>query len=478
MQDDKTAKPGQETDCAFCRDRLESHALNILEPADRHAVEMHLSSCRACGSEFAQLSQMIEGFSAALGACPDSKKRLERVGDDLCRDIRIARQRDTVVRWSMAWTKAAAVVAVGVLGFLAVRHGRTMADRNSLFRYGWRYPGVSLSRGSESAYPLVREQTLLAFAGLGDRNRLVAIDKRTGKLLWRTPFEVQNSSIAADSLRVFVWRAADLPKRVLVALDPGTGRLLWSHEAPPPESPGSSTTPRLAATATGVCWVDGNRLTSLDARSGRLAWTVNLELCAPLSGPVADHAYIYIAAANGICAVQAVDGCVNWHQTYAPPHSRILPPVLACDGEKIVVAERRMAGSGALRCHDPETGRLLWLDSVLPAVSSVTLAGDVFVRGKGLQAFNGATGASLWSVEVGGCSPVAWAGALLLTVEGRDNPLLLALDPHTGQQAWKRSLASSCSGLVVDEGMGYLSAHDGALYALRVVRAPGMDGPG
>jgi len=63
---------------------------------------------------------------------------------------------------------------------------------------------------------------------------------------------------------------------------------------------------------------------------------------------------------------------------------------------------------------------------------------------------------------------VAIAHGLLYAVEGRETPLVLALDPRNGKQTWKQRLASSCNGLVIVGDVGYFSSRDGSLYALNV----------
>jgi len=141
---------------------------------------------------------------------------------------------------------------------------------------------------------------------------------------------------------------------------------------------------------------------------------------------------------------------------------------LSCDGERIAVAHRRFATHSRLACYGAETGALRWQQDVHAPIQSLTFAGDVYLRSTSVYAFSGDTGKPLWTAPVSGCSPLALARGKLFAVEGRDSPLVLALDPRTGRRMWSRRVGSSCSGLVVAGSMGYVSTHDGSLYALNV----------
>ena len=48
--------------CANYRDQLAALALGALEPAEKHAVELHLSTCAACRATLAELKSVTESL--------------------------------------------------------------------------------------------------------------------------------------------------------------------------------------------------------------------------------------------------------------------------------------------------------------------------------------------------------------------------------------------------------------------------------
>lgn len=322
-------------------------------------------------------------------------------------------------------------------------------------------------RGADAAYPLVRGDTVLVLEDRDAGGHLVAIDRATGDRRWRTSFAVAGCSLSVDSDHVYTWCVTGTPgTEELVALAGETGDVLWRHR--PAELRLPSATAPLVAIADGVCWTAGDSITAVDAETGRLSWTRRLGLGTPLSVPVCASEYVYVTSNEGLAALRAQDGEMRWQVRLEPLQGRHRAPLLQYDGEKIVVAQRRLTGTGALRCHDPDTGRLRWASKADFPIHSVTLARHVYVRSESVHAYAADTGRPLWSADIGGCSPVVLARGRLYAVEGREHPLILALDPDTGERTWERLLASSCSGLVVVGGRGYLSAHDGSLYALAI----------
>jgi len=457
-------------DCSSCRAQLDLYALDALEPADKQPVESHMSLCAECRGELDRVLELVNGVAALGGDEDECDRRLARINARLREEIETARRRDRLARRTVIWARAAAIVAVGVVAALAIRPPRQEAPAGG--ERGWRYAGVGMYRGVDSAYPLVVGETVLALEDQHAGNRLLALDRNTGGLRWRTPFTVAGGgALSADGDQVFAWRVTDAAGAELVALCVDTGRVLWRCSAAEPGA--TPATPPLVAVRNGVCWAQGDAVTAVDGATGRLAWTRRPDIGGPLSVPASNSECVYVASNGGLCALHSQDGRLCWQTRYEPSARRLGATLLHYDGEKIVVAQRRLTGKGVLRSHDPASGQVRWERAADFPIHSFTLAGHVYVRSSGVCAFHGDTGRPLWSAPVDGCGPVALSRGRLFAVEGRhsESPLVLALDPETGERTWERALASSCSGLVVVGGTGYLSAHDGALYALAIGRS-------
>ncbi len=453
--------------CSECRDRLDLCVLGALEAAEQQAVDRHVTDCEACRVELTARRCMMQDVTAALAAGAD-EERLARLQGRLDREIRLVRQQDRFRRVrAVAAAVAAGVVLVGVCGLLAARRRSPAAGVAAHSpTAAWRYDGVSLCEGLDCVYPLVRGETVLAFEGVGADRRIVALARRTGDPLWRTPFAAAVCSVSADRERLFTWRLQDGAPRTLVALAVSTGRVLW--ELTPPHSDAVAAGGALMVSGGVVCWGAGGQVMAVACETGEPVWTARIDTGRSLSAPTGDDESVYVASGTGLCALRTADGSVRWRAAYATEAGRFRAPLLRYDGERIVVAHRRLTGQGTLRCHDPGTGRVRWeLDEEVP-LHSVTLDGNVYVRSERVIALDGDTGQALWSAAIGGCSPLVLARDRLYAVEGRESPLLLALDRSTGRRTWEQALASSCSGLVVVGRMGYVSAHDGALYAVNV----------
>jgi len=92
----------------------------------------------------------------------------------------------------------------------------------------------------------------------------------------------------------------------------------------------------------------------------------------------------------------------------------------------------------------------------------------VYLRGHWVQALDAQTGDDVWSVAVGGCSPVTIAGDYVYVVGGMDHNGVFVYRADTGRQISAYPLLSSCHAFVVAGQMGYLSTQEGVLHAIPV----------
>lgn len=465
-------------DCASCREQLDLYVLEPLDAPDAMAVEQHLASCSDCRGEAARTRELLVAFADPLLEDVGQASRRVRLRERLHSEIAGARRRERFGRRAAVWARAAAFAAVAALFVLAIRVLGPGLERRERAGPRWRYPGVSLCSEEGAAYPLVRGDKVVAFEGAEADKHVVALEKGTGDLAWRTPFAVIGCSLAGDERHAYTWRPDAAGSTELVALDLETGRVVWRH-APTAPTPKHA---HLVALGDGVCWAGDGRLAVLGARTGRLRWAKRAGEGRGSSLSAGPGGTLVVASETRLSALRADDGTVQWEVPAAAVGGRPVAPLVRVDGDVLVVAQRRLAGQTVLCSYDARSGRLRWQRRVRLPVHSLTLAGDVYVRSTDVHAFDSTTGRRRWSAPVGGCSPVVAASGQLYAVEGRDSPVILALDPATGARTWQQSLASSCSGLVVVGATGFLSARDGSLYALGVhpsspFARPGRDRP-
>jgi len=450
--------------CKTCCDQLDLYVLDGLDLAARVAIEEHLDCCADCRSKADAAAELLGGFAVLAESAGGGERLFRRVS---C-EVRAGRRREQYKRLVLAVGRVAAVFVVGTLSVRLVTWRPPREETDAAEPFAWKHGGIDRIHGGDVTYPIVGGDTVLAVEGEAVCKRLVALDRRTGRTTWRTPFSVAGCATVADSGRAFAWRESMDRTRSLVALDVASGDILWERNAA--SLPGGRTDGRLVAAAGSVCWTSGGRVTAVSAGTGKPSWSRCLDSGTCLSAPVTDGDAVYIASGRALYALSAATGQIRWETAHRQAGSLFTAPLLRRDGAMLVLAQRRYATSSRLACHDAGTGVLRWEQEVGTPIYSLTVTGDVYLRSTGVCAFSGHTGEPVWSTSVTGCGPLAVARGKLFAVEGRDSPRVLALDPRTGRRLWSRSVGSSCSGLVIAGDTGYLGTRDGALYALRMER--------
>jgi outer membrane protein assembly factor BamB len=322
---------------------------------------------------------------------------------------RPARQPEPGIEWSTYGYDQARTRAVTLRGLrppfrrLWTFHGQTLLEFPPVVGYGRVY--------------------IATFDG-----RLLALDARTGKTLWR--FRSQrcgwSSPALADHLVVvtFIGNGECHSTRrdgVVAAFDARTGVERWERQIGPTES-----SPLVAG---GVVYVgdwDGV-VWALAERSGRTRWTEQL------------------------------DGAIK--------------------GSLALGSRRLYIGTygGELACLALATGRILWRSGGHGAFySSPAVAyGRVYIGSldDGVYAFGATTGDLLWSRPTGGyvyASPAVWDRRILI---GSYDHSFYALDAGTGEVVWRFTAGAPVSGAAtVVDGLVYFSSFDERTYALDAQR--------
>jgi|GEM_PF-2049812 outer membrane protein assembly factor BamB len=454
-------------DCTTYREKIDLLLLDALSPAESQALAEHVRACHDCRAEFQAASHLVSGLAALRPAPANQKERAESLAQRLRKELNATGTQ--AHRWTVTILQAAAaaaVVAIAVRTFYTPLANPTHDPHDPV---AWSYGGVSGTKELVDNYPFVTKGGVLALEDEQDGRRVVCVERASGALRWRTPFTVAGALLCADDARAFAFRMSPDGMRELVALNARTGAPLWT--APSPHGTRRTPPSGLMITDDLVVWTEGPTVVAVHAENGTPAWSSSPGKRSPLSAPVLVDRALYVASDEGVFAMDSHDGHPLW-QSMSDSRSSVrhlaFPPLVRSDGHRLVVAERRLVGTCAVRSHSLSDGTSHWQRQITAPVHALALDGDVYVRSTDITALTGDTGATSWSAKVGGCGTVAIAHGLLYAVEGRETPLVLALDPRNGKQTWKQRLASSCNGLVIVGDVGYFSSRDGSLYALNV----------
>jgi outer membrane protein assembly factor BamB len=151
--------------------------------------------------------------------------------------------------------------------------------------------------------PLVVDGRLIAVAAGHPDAKVVALDKRTGRELWRALSSEESEPGYSQPVlvggSVVVWHAT-----AIHALDPSTGRVLWEHPFRVTMNTPIATPVYAAPYLLVSGFFNGARLLRLGGGTAELVWKPKVEsetkgdtLHALMNSPVIDGDYIY-----GICA--------------------------------------------------------------------------------------------------------------------------------------------------------------------------------
>jgi outer membrane protein assembly factor BamB len=195
-----------------------------------------------------------------------------------------------------------ALGAMGALHCLDVRSGRVLWQRDYVREFGAQVPAWGMTSA-----PLVDGDRLIAVAAGRPDAKVVALDKRTGREIWRAlsseesePGYSQPIVIdAAGRRQLIVWHAT-----AISSLDPATGRILWEHPFRITMNTPIATPVHAAGRLLVSGFFNGARLLRLYEKGYDLVWqpktpseTRGDTLHALMNAPVIDGDYIY-----GICA--------------------------------------------------------------------------------------------------------------------------------------------------------------------------------
>ncbi|WP_428642546.1 PQQ-binding-like beta-propeller repeat protein [Roseibium sp.] len=214
----------------------------------------------------------------------------------------------------------------------------------------------------------------------------------------------------SDGSRIFVYK----PNGEVVALSTAGGRLWTQNLRPEGErdvGPGGG-----VAVAGGVVYAATSyrQLVALDAGSGQVIWTADLDT--PAHGaPVAGAGHVFVVSqSNEVYALSQEDGSLKWSYTGVEETAGLLSAANpAISGNRVIVP----FSSGEIMAIDIKTGEPAWIDGVSRGFRTLALSGLSDVS----------------------ASPIVAGNTVYATgVAGRT----VAVDIRTGQRQWEQNLGS------------------------------------
>lgn len=246
-----------------------------------------------------------------------------------------------------------------------------------------KYPGARST-------PTLDGNLLYALSSDGD---LVCVETATGKMRWRKNLRVDfggkpgvwayAESPLVDGNKVIVTPGGE--QATLVALDKKTGNVLWKSPVPGGDVAGYASAIALDSSGTVRQYVQylSKGLVGVDAQTGKFLWrfdkTLDTRFGMHAATPVAANNTVYSASAvgGGLARLQASGGAITAESVYV---ERKVPNAI---GGSVKVGDYLYGTTSAvLLCTDYATGKLQWEERSVGAASVCYADGLLYVRGE------------------------------------------------------------------------------------------------
>jgi outer membrane protein assembly factor BamB len=252
---------------------------------------------------------------------------------------------------------------------LDARSGQIRWDREVFRSEAATAPRIHVKNSHASPTPLVDRNRLYVHFG----HQGTACLDLSGKILWRctsltyAPVHGNGGSpILVDNALVFSADGGD--RRFIAALDRETGKVLWKVERQgEAERTFSFSTPLLITVKNQkqIISPGSNSVNAYDPRTGQEIWRVRYEGYSVIPRPVFDHGLVFVCTGFETPSVLAIrpdgqgdvtDTHVAWRTRKAVPHTASL---LIVGDELYMVSDRGMAS-----CLDARTGHVHWSERI------------------------------------------------------------------------------------------------------------------
>lgn len=310
----------------------------------------------------------------------------------------------------------------------------------------WRFTGS----GYTSLHaPLVSGEVAITIGESDDRRTIIALDKRTGELIWQRPMSAETLDAFAIAGDLLFLQANDGSPQALTAAD---GEDAWTSEAAIGESPES-----IVTDGDRVFVTNDDRTVAVEARSGDALWEAR-----PFPGgepSIAALAYGILFAVSsgdgeGVIALDVATGAERWR--HSRPGGSLSVPGTANDEVFVGHYDAGESGQGWVAL-DARSGTPLWESPTDgPALFGVATADTFYAcANDGMVALDVLSGASLWS-QPSTCSGMTVTDDAVTVASGDPNGHTLTSLSLAGEPLWSYDIDGAfdeISGLAVDDGV-------------------------
>lgn len=255
-----------------------------------------------------------------------------------------------------------------------------------------------------------------------------------------------SSRPVSDGSRIFVFK----PNGEVVALSTGGGRA-WSQNLRPEGEKDTASGGGVATASGRVFAATGyGQVVSLDAGSGQVAWTADLD--SPARGaPTAGAGHVFVVTQNNeVVALKQEDGSLAWSYVGIEETAGLLSAANpAISGNRVIVP----FSSGEIMALDIKKGEPVWIEGVARGFRTLALSGlaDVsaspVISGDTVYATGVAgrtvavslkSGQRQWGVDLGSVHTPIVSGSAVFMID-LDNRMV-ALSRKTGDTLWTTEL--------------------------------------
>ncbi len=468
--------------CRDVRTRLEEFALGGMSDLEHRAIENHIRICEDCAEQFAVISSCMQRFKDTAEATAVSTEFTRRLDEAICGELESSATKafrpagKTSTGRQIPW-RIAALLALAISGIIGMLHvvgplgsepGYVQAARVgsllSKYDHAWEYDGVRAVQAGIASAPVARNGHVFAVEEQRGANRIIAVDADGGKVLWRSS-ETADGYLVADNQHVYAVTRSSSRAPGLLAMRISDGTVEWNYSSEPIKNSRSSVSPSVYEGI--VYWANGSSVVAVDSRTGKTVWNADLK-GKMLSRPVPTHSGVYVASEERMYRLARASGDIEWDAAYPENISGMFRPLTAHTRGRLYVAHRRKNAAGMILCLDDRDGEVQWRKNDLGTYHMLARNGILYTRSHMVQAFGGEDGESIWTRHAAGCSPLQFAHDCLIYTEAGAEKAVVALNAQTGDIAGRLDVANSCTGILLAEGMGFISSNDGVLRALRV----------